>query len=318
MSTDASTSRRPDVRALVFGKVLLITGKGGVGKTSVAAAFGRLAAAQGRRTLVVEVDSQRPQLAAIFDTPVTYQPTRVEDHLYVANIDWENALHEWLERVVPAGRIVDMILRNRMVRLFLNATPGNTEVVTFSKLTWLAAEFDLVVVDLPASGHATALLNSPLRVMDLFKVGPIHQRALEAQRLLESKGTHVVLVALPEEMVINETVETFARLRKGQPRLDVPLVILNRASRPSISDDERALLARLSEVHPGGAQEDLLMAGRWEALLEESTRQAFERLNAELEAPFIDIPRLSHEGGPRVLVRNLAAALARAATRSEA
>ena len=208
------STRRADIRGLIFGRVLFVTGKGGVGKTSVAAAFARLAAAQGRRTVVVEVDSQQPQLNAIFETEVGYVPKAVDDNLFVANIDWENALHEWLERMIPAGRIVDMILRNPMVRLFLNATPGNTEVVTFSKLTWLAEEFDLVVVDLPASGHATALLSSPLRVMELFKVGPIFQRAREAQALLESEQTHVVLVALPEEMVVNETVETFRKLAK--------------------------------------------------------------------------------------------------------
>ena len=159
-----------------------------------------------------------------------------------------------------------------------------------------------------------------ISLMELFKVGPIFQRAREAQALMESANTHVVLVALPEEMVINETVETWTKLQKAQPRLRVPLVVLNRAARPSLSDEERTLLGRLSERSEAGGFEDdgvaqLLMAGRWEALLEAGTQEAFERLEAEVPVPFIDIPRLSLEGGPRVLVRNLAAALARASTR---
>ncbi|MCB9744595.1 MAG: AAA family ATPase [Alphaproteobacteria bacterium] len=303
--------QRPGVRELVFGRMVLVTGKGGVGKTSVAAALGRLAAAQGRRTLVVEVDSHQPSLSAVFDAPCAYAPTQVADRLYISNIRWEEALHEWMERVVPSRRIVDMVLGNRLVNLFLNATPGNTEVVTFSKLVWLSQEFDLVVVDLPASGHATALVASPLRVMDLFTAGPIFQRAEEAQALLTASSTHVVLVALPEEMVINETVETWTKLRRQQPQVSVPLVVLNRATRPSITDDELELLRRLSARFPDGPRGELLLAGRWDALLETGTRDALERLAEELDVNVVDVPRLSHEGGPEKLVRSLAAALAR-------
>ena len=216
--------------------------------------------------------------------PLDDQVTQVADKLFISNIRWEEALHEWMERVIPSRRIVDMVLSNRLVNLFLNATPGNTEVVTFSKLVWLSQEFDLVVVDLPASGHATALIHSPLRVMDLFTVGPIFQRAEEAQALLTAEGSHVVLVALPEEMVINETVETWTKLRRQQPKVSVPMVVLNRATRPSITDEELVLLRRLSERYPEGQRGELLLAGRWDALLETGTRDALARLASRVAA----------------------------------
>lgn len=309
-------ARKPaDIAELVYGRVVMVTGKGGVGKTSISAALGRLAAAQGRRTLVVEVDSQHPSLNAIFNTKARYEPIEVSPNLWVANLDWLNALKEWVERVIPAKRVVERILENHIVQLFLDATPGNREVVTLSKLVWWSAEYDLVIVDLPASGHAAALLRTPQEVMGLFTVGPLHQRALEAQQLLTSPGTHLVLVALPEEMVVNETEETLRRVRRTVPGLRVSAVVLNRAARPSLSDDERTLLERLSARYTTAAEGELLLAGRWEAALERGTALALERLGA-LDVPLLDVPRLSQDQGSERLVRNLAAALARSASRN--
>ncbi|MCP4810516.1 MAG: AAA family ATPase [Proteobacteria bacterium] len=307
-----------DIADLVFGRVVLISGKGGVGKTSTAAALGRLAAAQGRKVCIVEADAQRSALGPLFGAEVGYQPVEVEPNLSICNVTWYEAMHEWIERVVPSARIVDMILANPLVRLFLDATPGNREVVTLSKLTWLRDDFDLLIVDLPASGHAMALMASPARTLSLFRVGPLHARSVESLAMLESPDTHLVLVALPEEMVVNETVETFTYLKNKVAKLSVPLVVLNRASRPSLSADERTLLDRMSEVIPQGddAESELLLAGRWEARLEVATGSALERLANEVGVAVIDVPRLSQEHGSARLVQNLAAALARTSSRS--
>jgi len=304
-----------DIADLVYGQVVFVTGKGGVGKTSVSAALARLAASQGRNVLLAEVDSQRSALSPLFGVEVGFEPVEAEDNLWLCNIDWYNALHDWIERVVPSRRVVDMILGNRIVRLFLDATPGNREVVTLSKICWLSPEFDLIVVDLPASGHATALMHSPGRTLELFRVGPIYQRSVESQALLHAPGTFMVLVALPEEMVVNETVETFRKFRRQVPELRAPLIVLNRSSRPSLSADERLLLQRLSEEERPGPEAELLLAGRWESRLEVATGRALERLDREIGVEIIDVPRLSQEKGAAHLVRNLAAALARRSRR---
>lgn len=305
-----------DIADLVFGRVVLVTGKGGVGKTSVSAALGRLAAAQGRRVLIVEADAQRSALGPLFGADVSYEPVEVAENLSICNVTWYEAMHEWIERVVPSARIVDLILANPLVRLFLDATPGNREVVTLSKLVWLREDYDLIIVDLPASGHATALMRSPGRTLSLFRVGPLYQRSTESLSMLRRPDTHLVLVALPEEMVVNETVETYTTLKRHVPELNVPLVVLNRASRPSLSADERILLARLSALEGAGDASELLLAGRWEAALEEATGSAMERLEGEVGVRVIDVPRLSQESGAAKLTKNLAAALARTSTRA--
>jgi anion-transporting ArsA/GET3 family ATPase len=298
---------------LVYGKLVLVTGKGGVGKTTVSAAIAQLAAAQGRRTLLVEFDNQHPSTTAIYGQAPVYEPRSVAPDLWVANLDWINALAEWVERVVGIRRIVGMILKNRMVQRFLDATPGSREVVLLSKLVWLCEDFDLVVVDLPASGHAVSTLQIPWMVQRLFATGPIRQKAEEAMALLADPGTNLVMVSLPEEMVVTETLETWAKIRKESPVLRIPLVVLNQSARPTMDDGETALLERLSETigddHPAA---DLVRAGRWESVLEQSTAAAQKRLGAELEGVrLLEIPRLSREQGPGRLVRQISAALAR-------
>jgi anion-transporting ArsA/GET3 family ATPase len=298
---------------LVYGKLVLVTGKGGVGKTTVSAAIAQLAAAQGRKTLLVEFDNQHPSTTAIYGMAPTYEPKSVAPDLYIANLDWMNALAEWVEKVVGIRRIVGMILRNRMVQRFLDATPGSREVVLLSKLVWLCEEFDLVVVDLPASGHAVSVLQIPWMVERLFSTGPIRQKGQEAMALLGDPSTHLVMVALPEEMVVNETLETYLKLREQAPVLRIPLVVLNQSARPTLDAAENTLLDRLSEAidadHPAA---DLIRAGRWEAVLERATAVAQERLTQDLPGVrLLEIPRLSREHGPGRLVRQVSAALAR-------
>lgn len=301
-----------DIADLVYGNLILVTGKGGVGKTQVTAALGQLAAAQGRRTAIVEVGDQTPSMNRVFSADVGYDPTPVGDNLWALNLDWAAALREWIERVVPIKRVVKLILENALVRRFLDATPGNREVVILSKLVWLCQQYDLVVVDLPASGHAASLMAAPHRMLDLFRSGPIADRGRETLELLARDSTYMVLVALPEEMVVNETIETWQKIRQSTPELSIPIAVLNRAMRPTLTDDERALLERLEGAELSRDPEEILTAARWEARIEAATAEAMERLKTETDMAVVEIPRLKARDGSAVLVRNVTAALARA------
>lgn len=300
-----------NVTTLISGRVLFLTGKGGVGKTTVAAAVGKLAAAQGRRTLVVEVDSQHPTLPGVFGKAVAYEPAEVEPRLFAANIVWAPALEDWVESIVSMRRIVRLIMKNRVVSLFLQVTPGARDLVMLWRIGQLANDYDLVVVDLPASGNAVAMLSVPLTAERLFPTGPIRRCADEILAMYARADTRVALVAIPEEMVVNETLETLTKLRRDVRGLGVAAVVLNRASIPSFEQGERDLLAKLELRANDPVVVELLGAGRWEEALEAATADALTRMS-DVACPLIALPALPRNEGPRRVVAQVAAVLTRA------
>jgi len=288
-------------------RLILLTGKGGTG---------RLGAMEGRRTLVVEVDSQRSALAEIFGVSLGYQPTEVAPGVFGANLGFGLALVDWLDQTVRATRVVKLILANKMVQVFLEATPGAREIVVLSKVVALAEEFDQVIVDMPASGHAINLLKVPTTAVRLMRSGPIHDRALEILEVLDADSTALGIIALPEEMVVNETVELYAKLQQLGVQLQVPLVFLNRCAAPTMTEDEHILLHRLSALEDMGPEVDeLLRAGRWDANLERATADSLGRLRGEIGVGVVPFPRLGVLGGfgrgPDQVVQQMASALRR-------
>ncbi len=301
-----------DVPTLLRSRVLFVSGKGGVGKTSISAALGRLAAAQGRRTLVLEVDNQHPTLPVLFGRPTAYEPSEVEKNLAIANIAWAPALEDWIESIVSMRRLVRLIMKNRVVSLFLQVTPGARDLVMLWRTMELARKFDLVIVDMPASGNAVAMLTVPLTAERLFPAGPIRRCAEELLAMYTRPDTRMLLVALPEEMVVNETMETYAKLGREVRGLEHPTVLLNRSSLPSFTEAERTLLRSLEAgVEPGTAAAEVLAAGRWEEALEAATGEALTRLRA-VAGEVVALPALPRGEGARRIIAQLASALARA------
>jgi len=307
-----------NVQEVLQSRLLLVTGKGGTGKTTLSATVGRLSAQRGRRTIVCEIDTFRPALTSVLGREPGYEPTRVAPNLDICNVTWREALVEWLGDTVPGKRIVKAILDNRVVQPFLEATPGLRETVILSRVVKLCEQYDQVVVDMPASGHAISLLGVPGVAMNLMRAGPIRDRAQQIKARLSRRDTALVIVALPEEMVVNETVELWERLHQEVPQLQRPMVVLNRSAVPSLSADETALLERLDgDTELAGVAEarELLIAGRWEAGLERGTAEALERLGAEFGSNVVHFSRLGalggFDGGPERIVQQLAAALAR-------
>lgn len=298
-----------DTSVLFRSRVLFLTGKGGTGKTTLAAAIGRLAASQGRRTLVCELDNQRSSLTAIFGKTPSYAPVQVAPGLSVSNIEWMPALDDWLADLVGAGRIVRMIMKNRMISIFLEATPGARDLMLLHRVVKLSEQFDLVIVDMPASGNAVGMLSVVGTSRRLFDAGPIRRCAEEIDAMLARQGTNLVLVGLPEEMVVNETVETRGRVSAELPRLQQPLVLLNRATPATLSAAERALLDQLEAGELGVEARELVDAGRWEERLESATAEALARLRAVV--PVAVLPVLARGEGAARVVGQLTAALAR-------
>jgi len=297
-------------------RLIMVTGKGGTGKTSLSTAIGVHLADQGKRTLVLEVDNFHPSFKRIFDVDSTYHPTQVSPGLSICNVTWTQALREWLEQTVHSQRVTNLILKNRMATVFLDATPGAREIVILSKIISLMEDFDHVVVDMPASGHAVGILRVPNTAMRLMRSGPIREKAQHIIDVFSRQKTSLGIVCLPEEMVVNETLELWHQIHKEVPTISPPKVFLNRSSDPSLTEDEQVLLSRLeSEFTENPDAMELLQAGRWEEELEQATGTAIKRLESVLESSVTTFPRLGalggFSGGPRLVVEQMSKSLSR-------
>ena len=273
-------------------KLVLITGKGGVGKTSFSCALGRALAQKQKKVLLVEFDNFNSVLEPIFSVKSTYKHEEIEPGLYVCNVTWQEALQDWLKQIVKIKTIVKRILNNKIAMIYLDVTPGAREIVILSKIIQFLKTYDHVIVDPPASGHALGVLKVPITAKKLMRAGPVYEKAVEILEVLSHQSTLPVVISLPEEMVVNETLELKQLFQRELPYLQKPQVVLNKASNSSFSKEEEVLLNVLSKEHDNSIYEPFVQAGLWESELERATDSALKKIERGYDQKALFLPRM--------------------------
>ncbi len=248
---------------LLQRKLIVVTGKGGVGKTTISGALGLLAARRGLRTLVVEV-GERQHIPALLDIPEPSEAgieVALSEGLSSMSIDPDRALADWLRAL--GGRMSSrVLLSSATFQYFVAAAPGAREVLSMVKVLELTENedkpgrkrnrdaYDLVILDAPATGHALALLSSPRTFTGLARMGPIAAQTRLVSDLLEDpERSGYVAVAQGSEMAVAETLELRDRLREELDR-ELDVVIANGALPRRFDEHELSKVAKLGGEHP--------------------------------------------------------------------
>ena len=275
---------------------MFVTGKGGVGKSTVAIALGLLAARQGLRTIVAELASQ-DRVQGVFDTErEQFREMELEPGLFTISIDPEQAMEEYLR--VKAGPLGQALGSSRLFQAFAMATPGMRELLSIGKVWELAqldrrtrgaAPYDLVIVDAPATGHGVGLLRTPKTFADIARVGPIaHQGRTIANTIANPEFTGVVAVATPEEMPVNETLTLADELARDELRLD--LVIVNALYPARFEESEIAELTVALTRTRSALARSALRAALSEHARAATQREQRARLRECADGRLVDLP----------------------------
>lgn len=211
------------MRSLLERRLVIVTGKGGTGKTTVAATLALAAARSGLKVLVAEVspDEHLPRLISPGGPPVGYEGRTLLPGLRAMRIDPFEALAEYLALQVGIRAIVDVLMRNKGFSQLLNAAPGWRELITLGKV-WHLEQFeeegipiyDLIVVDAPATGHGVTFLDVPRVVVSAVRTGPLRRHAGLVEAMIRDRRRTLLLpVSLAEELPVRETAELVASAR---------------------------------------------------------------------------------------------------------
>ena len=271
---------------LLSRRLIFVTGKGGVGKTTVALALGLAGAHAGKRTIVADINGEG-------------DPREVElaPGLSRISVDPQSAMEEYLTVKVP-GPAAAALRQSRLFQTFAMATPGMRELLCMGKL-WELAQFerrtpgadayDLVIVDAPASGHGAALLRTPRTFAEIARVGPIaHQARTIADTIADPSFTAVVAVCTPEEMPVNETFELRDTLAAPPEPQSLDLVILNGRYPDRFTEPDAAVLAGALESDPAPDASSATRAALEVALAEHQRAGLHSEQEQRLRAEFGD------------------------------
>jgi len=294
----------------------IVSGKGGTGKTTVAAALALALASEGRRVLLCEIEG-RQGIASLFDVaPLPYEERSIAvgssgGEVCALAVDTEAALLEYLEMFYHLGRAGKVLDRFGVVDFATTVAPGVRDVLLIGKVYEATRRsedgrptYDAVVLDAPPTGRIGRFLNVNTEVAGIAKVGPIRRQAVSIMQLLTSVKTRVHLVTSLEEMPVQETLDAIDELSRLRLRLGAVIVnAVNETDVPGDRMDETAagdldeghIAASLKEA--GVLADAAVVAGLIEVGAQHAERirlQAQQRQRLEgIEPAVVEIPLLS-------------------------
>jgi anion-transporting ArsA/GET3 family ATPase len=302
-------------------KLVFVTGKGGVGKTTVASALALFASLRGKRVLISEIDA-KGDVAGFYEAPpTTFRASEVLPGLFAMTMDTEASLREYLKlqlRIPVVGRIGPLA---KAFDFVATAAPGVREILTVGKLAYEVRErhYDLVVVDAPASGHIIGQLAAPQAINGLVKVGLIRsQTDWMLDILSDPRTTGLVAVCTPEEMPVNETIELAARV-KEETTVRLSAVVVNRVLPELFGRQEEAVFDALGQAGPlaeldrlvGGGAGPVLDAARLAVTMRRTRATHLDRLRHHIDptVPMLYLPYLFTRSHGLRTTRQVAASL---------
>ncbi len=306
---------------LLRRQLLMVTGKGGTGKSTCAAALALLAARRGLRCLLIEVESTSTARSIFGLKKTGLLPKKTESGIDVATVAFQAGIEELVHDVMKVPRVVKVVLRHPVISRFLRATPSALDFVAlFLTHRFVEARtrdgdpvHHLVIVDMPAFGHAKQMLAVGRNVRDLLRVGPMASRGAKIDAMIrDERRSAVVVVTLPEEMPVTETLEGYRSLH-GSFGLPMGPVLINCTQPPRLGQSEAAIIEGMAATAEAGGDTSSAQALRLAA--ERSRWNVERRARIEVlrrglpEVRLVEVPLFAGATAGMDLTRRVAGAL---------